>query len=239
MKSIVKIIISLAVVCVAGCYSSHIRESAIAKVTDIGEKISTKNQYRVTCAYDGDSSQTMKLTSDFFEEINPAVFSPNGIPVSLRCKFSSMRGNYNPWSIPLSVISLGIIPFWHDFSTSFQCFVRLENGIDQGDFFDVTSRVDSADNFGLPITFMYFNGVSNMDGYRAFCQNTFKIEDVYRTTISCQNEGVLGEKVQALSSPSTSSIQVLSSDLMQRALVYAVAVKLKELEDSGKIDAML
>ncbi|MBR3776140.1 MAG: hypothetical protein IKL02_00895 [Kiritimatiellae bacterium] len=239
MKSIVKIIISLAVVCVAGCYSSHIRESAIAKVTDIGEKISTKNQYRVTCAYDGDSSQTMKLTSDFFEEINPAVFSPNGIPVSLRCKFSSMRQNYNPWSIPLSVISLGIVPFWHDFSTSFQCFVRLENGIDEGAFFDVSSRVDSADNFGLPITFMYFNGVSNMDGYRAFCQNTFKIEDVYRTTISCRNEGVLGEKVQALSSPSTSPIQVLSSDLMQRALVYAVAVKLKKLEDSGKIDAML
>lgn len=239
MKSIVKFISPLAVVCVVGCYSSHVRESAIAKVTDIGEKISTKNQYRVTCAYDGDSSQTMKLTSDFFEEINPVVFSPNGTPVSLRCKFSSMRENYNPLSIPLSVISLGIVPFWYDFSTSFQCFIRLENGIDKGDFFDVSSRVDSAVNFGLPITFMYFNGVSNMDGYRAFCQNTFKIEDVYSTTISCRNEGVLGEKVQVLDLPSTSPIQVLSSDLMQRALVYAVAVKLKELEDSGKIDAML
>lgn len=239
MKSIVKIISPLAVICVVGCYSFHVRESAIAKVTDIGEKISTKNQYRVTCAYDGDSSQTMKLTSDFFEVINPAVFSPNGIPVSLRCKFSSMRQNYNPWSIPLSVISLGIVPFWHDFSTSFQCFVRLENGIDEGGFFDVSSRVDSAGNFGLPITFMYFNGVSNMEGYRAFCQNTFKIEDIYRKTISCRNEGVLGEKVQVLGFPSTSPIQALSSDLMQRALAYGVAVKLKELEDSGKIDAML
>ena len=64
--------------------------------------------------------------------------------------------------------------------------------------------------------------------------------EVYR-----QNNGVLGNEKGAVGSATGLNLfsqpdnNFSCGELMQRALAYGVAVKLKELEDSGKIDAML
>ena len=75
-------ILSLLVVAIfQGCYS--LRNSAIPDVNDLGPSVSTRNRYRLSCVYKGETSETMRFKTDFFQRCEPRVFSPGGIPVSL------------------------------------------------------------------------------------------------------------------------------------------------------------
>ena len=156
MNAVYKIIIIPVFVAITGCVNEHIRESAIAMVPDIGPEVSTRHKYRVTCAYEGESSENIDFDGNVFENFQPKVFSRDGIPISLRVRLIGVeRGLYKH-----------------------QCR------------FDFDRDVDGMESF-------------------------------------------------VVKSGSYNSHHIVQSASTQRVLAYGIAVKLKNLEDSGKIDVML
>ena len=88
--------------------------------------------------------------------------------------------------------------------------------------FEVVSRTESAMSVYAPTPLLFFNGDAMLEGKRVFSENAqgFIVENSNWSTFS--GEDALKYDVQ-----------------FRRAIAYAIAAKLKELESSGRIDAML
>lgn len=102
---------------------------------------------------------------------------------------------------------------------------------------------DFATSYLLPTSLWWYND-SPVEGCRGFCQYTHTMTLTFpvASEVYNKNKGALGETQEAYGlayTDLTAQANDFSCGLMQRALAYGVAVKLKELEDSGKIDAML
>ena len=216
----VKAFILLAFALLCGCCSE--RNSAVPMVEDVGFDVATKYRYRLSCAYEGESSKRVGLQSSFLAKCHPRVFSSAGLPVVLRIGYDKMDVSGN-WTVFLGMCSIGVIPGLNRYSFSFKCSVELADEADGRASFELVSMSDCASTW-LPTAFLFYNGASSVDGRRVFCQNT----------------RLFGEKGPPLRALEYNPLKRMESDPpFRRALAYAIAVKLKELEDSGKVDAML
>ena len=212
---------TLALALAGGCVSA--RNSAVPMVPDVGVDVVTRHRYRVTRVYDGETSKASGIRTAFLSRLQPRIFSSGGIPVVLRIASPRMDAS-SSWTTLFAMCSIGVFPMLMQVSYTFSCSVELpdENGSAP---FELLSRQDDADTW-LPTAYLFYNGTPDFDGHRVFCEHT---------TI-CGNKSYFHIPYEF--DQQTAEMTGLDN-MLQRALAYGIAVKLKELEDSGKVDAML
>ena len=216
--------LSLVVVAILqGCCS--LRNSATPDVADIGPSVSTRNRYRLSCVYKGETSETMSFNTDFLQRYEPRVFSADGIPVALRIQFGSFE-TAKGWTVLLAMCTIGVIPQHHQYSYTFNCSLELADENYGKSPFKIVSVFDQATSQVLiPTAYLFYTGAPSADGvHRRYFQN-MKLAGA-KNPPSFLYESDLAKRIRH-DSP------------LRHALAYAIAVKLKEMEDSGKIDAML
>lgn len=198
------------------------RNSAVPMVGDVGMDVSTKYRYRIACVYKGETSEALWFSNASVARYYPRVFSADGLLIELRIRFKTVATPIT-WARLLSVCSMGVIPVIDQRDLTFDCSIELADAADCNALFDLASRFEHAYSLGLPTAFLLYNDEPSGAGHRVF----FKTE-----------RSIWHGEMRRM--PSVDSGELLEGDLQfQQALAYAVAVKLKELEDSGKIDAML
>ena len=115
-----------------------------------------------------------------------------------------------------------MIPGITHWETTFNCAVELADESDGKAAFDLVNVFEQACSILVPSGFFVYTGDKKVPGRRVFSEN--------RQYINSGNE---------IYDPSDFVGFVRNNVPFRRALAYAVAVKIKELEDSGRIDAML
>ena len=219
MKSLSLVVVAI----LQGCCS--LRNTATPDVADIGLSVSTRNRYRLSCVYKGETSETMSFKADFLRRYEPRVFSADGIPVVLRIQFGSFEAAKG-WTVLLAMCSLGAIPQHSKHSYTFNCSLELADENYGKSPFKIVSEFDEATSQVLiPTAYLFYTGAPSADGvHRRFFQNM-------KLAGSKDPPMFLYE--------SDFAKRIEHDDPLRQALAYAMAVKLKEMEDSGKIDAML
>ncbi len=229
-----------------GCLTSSTRDAAVAKVANHGAIVSTRHRYHLACVYGGDNSQNWSVKEDFFSKHQPHVFGESGIPVSLRLRPKKFNaGGYG--SVLLHVCTFTIFPVIVNSSVIYDCFIDVDGVDNSGALLEVVDLGDSATSHLVPSPLWWYIDSPDVKGDPVFSQHTQTMtltwpgwNEVYR-----QNNGVLGNEKGAVGFATVLNLfsqpdnNFSCGELMQCALAYGVAVKLKELEDSGKIDAML
>ena len=245
MKSIVKIISPLVLVCISGCITESVRDSSVAKVANFGPNISTRQRYSLVCGYQGEGTQAIETNWKFLSEYQPNVFrSEGGIPIVLRARLKNGDFHYTSLfgSFLLSLFSLQIIPHTQKQEAIYECVIEIEGIENVHASFEILNVGDRASSHLFPSPLLWYTDSPAVEGYCVFSQHTQTMTMTYPSVseIYNQNKGVLGDGHKAYGSAHVSFKGVdFSSGLEQRSLAYGLAVKLKELEDSGKIDAML
>ena len=234
-----------------GCLTSSTRDAAVAKVANHGAIVSTRHRYHLTCVYEGDNSQNWNVKEDFFSRHQPHVFAADGIPVSMRIRMKNFTGGSRALDVLLHMCTFTIFPVVVNTSVIYDCFIEVDDIDNNGVLFEVVDMGDDATSHLVPSPLWWYTDSPDVEGCPVFSQHS---QTMISTWLNCevynQNKGVLGkdeESYGTLATVTSFNMNLLSQQnkdfpfdgLMQRALAYGVAVKLKELEDSGKIDAML
>lgn len=229
-----------------GCITVSSRDAAVAKVVNHGADVSTRHRYHLSCVYGGDNSQNWSVKENFFSKHQPHVFGEGGIPVSLRIKLKKFNAGACG-SVLLHLCTFTIFPAIVNTSVIYDCFIDVDGVDNGGALLEVVDLGDYATSHLVPSPLWWYTDSPDVKGGPVFSQQTQTMtltwpgwNEVYR-----HNNGVLGNEKRALGSATVLNLfsqpdnNFSCGELMQRALAYGVAVKLKELEDSGKIDAML
>jgi hypothetical protein len=193
----------------------------------------------------------LNIKDDFFSKFQPNVFAADGIPVSMRIRMKNFTGGSSVLDVLLHVCSFTIFPVVVNTSALYDCLIEVDGIDNNGGLFEVVDMVDDATSHLVPSPLWWYTDSPDVEGCPVFSQHR---QTMISTWLNCevynQNRGVLGkdeESFGTIATVTSFNMNLLSQQnkdfpfdgLMQRALTYGVAVKLKELEDSGKIDAML
>lgn len=223
-------------VIIVGCVSR--RYGAVALVQDVGEVISTRHRYRIVRSDEGgDDSYNRRIralvgdemieahigifTNEVLARVMPSVFSDDGIEFKVHHCHHHAESKYT-WTQVLCGFSLTIIPecgrdeHVHSYKIEMQEDKRI------GESFEIMRFSEFALSI-LPTSFVFWGGMPDCDGKRLYC----KSEKV---------AGVSYLKDRGENCPDIQD-ELLSS--REKAFAYAVAKRLKELENSGVIDELL
>jgi len=192
---------------VTGCASDRIITTV--RVNDYGSNITTRFQYRLFNRPDLEPT---------FEKLQPNVFSKNGIPVKLNDNgvfFGKMEVGYRPDFNPLSYLackfSLGVLPALASHNSSKHAVI--ENvGPDR-----VNRTVEMDFDYRMALTITSPLGLIYLDNNESVPSGN-------------------GYRVFKMSGSIFSLVRDACNDNIQEAMVYGVASRLKEMEDSGVID---
>ena len=223
-------------VIIVGCVSR--RYGAVALVDDVGKVISTRYRYRIVRSDEGDDdsyNQRMRalvgkeimekhigvFSNEVLAREMPSVFSDDGIEFKVHHSHHHAESKYT-WTQVLCGFSLTIIPecgrneHVHTYKFEMQEDKRI------GESFEIMRFSEFALSI-LPTSFAIFGGMPDSNGVRLYCKS----------------EKVAGVSYLKDCGENCPDIQgdLLSS--RKKAFAYAIAKRLKELEDSGAIDQML
>ena len=215
----VRMFAATAIVFACGCVSQRI--SVVPMVNDVGVAVNTKYRYRLSCIYKGETAERVRIGGDFLDRCLPGVFGTGGIPVALRIQFTKYE-TPNAWLYMIGFLSCGTLPGLERKESTFDCSVELVDATDLNAQFELMIRNDLATSY-TPLAFLFNNSDASIAGRRVFSNNA---------------QGTIfgGLLYDELFNP----VKLINHNpQFRQALAYAMAVKLKELEDSGKVDAML
>ena len=218
----------------AGCTSGRLTVTA-SSVPDVGERVRTKNRYRISAVHDeveealatpeGRLRHRMikaNWLTTSLAKFQPDVFAAEGIPIVVKggaegCAFSEQT---SPLGVMVFLCSAGILPAWksRDLSRSY--------GIETIDGKRVDQRMVVDLNYLTVNTiFPFFRWIwlatqaadeDVLDGHRAF--------------VTCFQDG--DEFVGRLWGY---HLRAYVDGYAQRALAYSIAVRLKQMEEGGNI----
>ena len=207
-----------------GCYSC--RDSAMVDVGDLGDGIATRHKYRlVGVNLSGDKCDEV-LNNDLLRSKFPQVFSDFGIPFEVNYPFLVPPRYKHGWSFLLTLLTLDLVPQFCCSTQEFPCDLRFVEDQSVSVRFSVYQSFDKADSL-FPTGLIPFSDAPDSIGFKAFWKS-YKV-------LASDNDGSkkLTSRFLAVTSGG------LREEVSKEAFAYGVAAKLKELEDSGKIDAML
>lgn len=199
----------LIVVCSVVIGCTHMHSALTVDVADRGERIKTKYRYRVVVNVLGRGRAEFGTAS--FAKWQPEVFDPTGIPVELAESEVTVQEHSSGTAV-LSVLTLWTYP-WIETAHEHAVWsfrIAHANGIDMSVRTCGRASFAMANN-PLPLSLFNWGGKPCVAGGRTFDEH------------SCQS--MLKAHI--------------GFELEQRAKAYALAVRLKELEDSGKINDAL
>lgn len=222
----INLLIMLVLACAAGC--SHVHTTAAVGVEDMGERIRTKYKYKVGYWFNMDG--VVQLDKDRWcvdnrmmkklEKWQPDVFDVNGIPVTSEISSSKLTLNlcFSP-SRERRIYGYPIMPFLSILS----CFIvpMVE-----------TSHVHETWPFSI-------NGDDRL--LLEACIHADAASGPLRWLLCWWNTGTCysGRRTFDSHVMDANSSSSIDSEVAMRAMAYGLAVRLKELEGSGKINADL
>ncbi len=200
---------SLAVACSGIIGCTHMHSVLTVDVVDRGERIKTRYRYRVVVNVPGHGRAEFGTAS--FAKWQPEVFDPTGIPVELAESDVTLQERSSGTAF-FSALTLWTFPWIETAHEHKTWSFRIAPATGA----DMSVRACGRATFAMantPLPFLVFNlgGKPCVTGGRTFDEH------------SCQ---------------SLSNAHI-GFELEQRAKAYALAVRLKELEDSGKINDAL
>ncbi len=209
-----------------GCYSY--RDSATVDVRDIGDVIETKYRYRlVGVNIVGDKCDEV-LNNNLVKGKFPSVFSDAGIPFEVvypRLVGPEFSGG---WTFLVNLCSLTLVPSYNCESRQHKCSLRFVEDTSVETRFHILLRQETAESAYFPTGLIPLSGAPESDGNKVFW-NAYK-GNLFNTE---------GEKLHTSRHLAMTLLNFVYEDMSKDAFAYGVAAKLKEMEDSGQIDAML
>ena len=209
---------------IVGCYSC--RDSAMVDVGDWGDGIATRHKYRlVGVNIRGDKCDEV-LNNILLKSKFPQVFSDRGIPLEVSYPFLVPPQYKYGWSFLLTLFTLDLVPQFVCSTQEFPCDLRLVDDQSVSARFSVYQSFDRADSL-FPTGLIPFSDAPDNTGFKVFWRS-------YKVLPSDDDGGKkLTSRFLAL------TFGGLREEVSKDAFAYGVVSKLKQLEDSGRIDAML
>ena len=195
-----------------GCFCSSYRTYTLVSVADIGDRISTTHTYRVK-SIDG------KFDVGMLKEEFPNVFSDTGIPIVLRISMSGGAYKYG-WSQALAAFSLTLFPVLYHSDTERTIEIIMVDDDTMRDRFVVTDASEYTEGV-LPTALIPFAGVPEHGNMRVYWRR----------------DSVVG--TESTVRKARGDFHNDCPDFTRRGFAYGIAVRLKGMEDSGVVDAML
>ena len=210
---------TLAAMILAGCVSQ--RKSAVPSVADVGLDVATKHRYNLTCIFNGETPEPIEFDRTFMAECQPSVFAADGLSIFLRVKFKKLESPFS-WTTLLSLCTLTLVPEERRWESSFECSVALVDDANVTTAFEMLNVVEHACSMLAPTAFLLYDGNVTVRGHHVFSERTQYISS--------------GNTLMDIADP----VKLISNEpQFQRAVAYAIAVKLKNLEESGRIETVL
>ena len=226
LKNLALVSTAVAMSMLSGCICVRDRYSATSSVKDIGDRIATRNRYRLVAVY---GAEKLGVTGDWTELImreQPGVFSRNGIPIVVRSAGDSGWLSIHGWTGILAFLTLNLVP---DCMGSYadKLSFKLEAKEDRtvAAFFDVERAYENSR--GCITALIPFGGPPDVDGRKTFWISDSDVDPHPKTKVTDYEWSIMG------------GARTLNNEYCRKAFAYAAASMLKELEDTGKIDAML
>lgn len=211
------LLVAFQLMSLSGCYSR--RYGAIAMVDDVGAGISTRYRY---CLVSEDrkispyaiASYSAYYGNDTLVSEFPHVFSEDGIKVVVRPGIRSSTSKYS-WTQAFCAMSLTLFP--ECCRNEDVCPYEIEIAGDS----DTNSRIEVIEFYEFsrsisPLAFAVFAGMPDSEGNRLYYTREHLVGEFY-----------------------PSSYPHARSTLYKHAFAYAIAKRLKEMEDSGSVDTAL
>lgn len=221
-----------------GCFCSSFRDYTTVSTADVGGSISTKYRYRITSIegklYDGigfrigcfaggiGGVREYEINTRDFKEKYPNVFSNSGIPMVIKVRpTGDDSGDKYAWTPLLAIPSLMLFPILEHYSDKANVDLTMVEDVAVKDGFEV-ERVSEKSKSLFLTGLIPFRGVPDCGANRVYWKCDTSIGADGSTDADRREHYYLNSGLQ-----------------LREGFVYGVAAKLKELEDSGKIDAML
>ena len=201
----------------SGCYSR--RYGAIAMVDDIGVEVSTRYRYCLVSEDRKISPYAIALYStcygnDTLVGVFPHVFSEDGIKVVVRPGIRSSTSKYS-WTQAFCAMSLTLFPECRRNEGVCPYEIEILGDSDANSHIEVIEFYEFSRSIS-PLAFAVFAGMPDSVGNRLYYTREHLVGEFY-----------------------PSSYPDASPTLYKQAFAYAIAKRLKEMEDSGAVDAAL
>ena len=201
------------------------RSVAAANVKDVGSIVHTRYKYRPSWSHDKERNGNGDVLRERMKQYQPEVFADEGIPFTISDRCESYE-NWGCWKIdrfknPMEfgskrtvyAFTFSLVPLFNGTEFIGSEEIRVLNNQDTLTSFRMYTRQDNAFSFLTPLPFLLYGDFPDMKG----CGNgVVRSKNGYEFTSS--------EYKFEHSHPEGDEV-----------LAYALAVKLKELEDMGKI----
>lgn len=187
-----------------------VRNSALVTVKDKGPRITTKYRYNLTTSYGISSKHT-----DSLKQMYPHIINNSGIRFVLHHEDTKLEYKYG-WTPLVVLLSCMLFPELKVCRNTDSVTLKMVDDDDIIANFDMIYTHEQADGW-FPTAWIPFSGQKDGGG-NYICQSDGKTNDIISYWSILSGDG---------------------DDLSNKAFAYGVVAKLKELEDSGKIDAML
>lgn len=233
----ISLLVTFAAIIVGGCLSE--RRSVVPLVENVGGEVSTKYRYRLSCIYCDEMAEKVAFDNSVLGKQCPRVFSATGLPFVLRINNIGKMTAEGAWTDILAVCTCGLVPFFQHCAIEYNCYVELADDAAIKVPFGLISMNDKASS-PLPTAYLFYNGAAEIDGRRVFCESAKHLfEENSGMNLMFSMDPVIDFSSQVGYGYGVKGFEIKATALGWQALAYALAVTLKELEDSGKIDAML
>lgn len=215
---IIAIWIVFLLVC-AGCV--HSRSVSFVGVNDLGAQITTRNRYFIVgTSYDYTKWLTTGSAAEWkykkLQKFQPNVFSDDGIPVV----FSIRKGHADKnWKFP-DCIGEDLLCFIYEFPTCFTLPYNFE-------------EKEKRQTYALKV----LDSPNVQIGFEIYCKNNSVVSPMTPLALLFYNEDVISGGMNTFKKfeNHTRAIGKRACDSETEAEAYGLAVRLKELEDSGQI----
>ena len=216
MKNYLYIFLLVLMAVCSGCSHTHCVISI--NVRDTGEKsIKTKYHYQVTEKWTIDSTKkTVDIDKTESLANHPSeVFEQNGIPITIKKNIENIKNDsYSEgWTILLAAMTCGFFPI----VASQHCHSEWSISVNGEDSIESILELCEHSGFSFslcsPLGLLFLWGKKTcFEKCRLFDKDSFEI---------------------------ISTISYINSSLEDEALAYGIAVKIKELEDTGRINELV
>ena len=212
-----KVVVTLVMVgCVAGCV--HDRLTSMVSVRDIGPQIATKNKYTVVSMFEGSDFKFSGVPLDRLIAAQPQVFSSNGIPVTVKHELE-----FSPKSGSAHFIIPGLVPFilpgcMEGQTTESRYTIDVVDCPAAHATFQKKERRDDCFAILSPLPLLFYSTAGSFDDEpKDNCKFT---RHSYALGFTALDE------------------ETVKKDYFesQSATAYGIAVALKQMEESGKIN---
>lgn len=230
----IHISVPIAVVCLlltqvtVGCL--RYRSVAAADVKDIGRHISTRYKYCPSWSHDKEKNGEGERLRGRVKKYQPYVFADDGIPIAIESRYESHE-DWGSWKINrykdpvgfaskrmLYAFTFSLIPLFNGTEAVEREEVWLVDEHGATADFRLYRRQDNAFSFLTPLPLFLYGGVPEMKG----CEKGI-VKSRHERFFTVSEDKFAREHPEG-----------------EEVLAYALAVKLKELEDAGRItDATL